>query len=128
MLGATSKERQMTYKPTIDLDKSPVYLTIANYGTFGIEGGCDPQRTKNCVARDISNGDGEHIVQIFELFEGRASDVTKDIADLIMKMPLDDICDSAADFVGQYNWDLMELKAEANQAASIRDREERGRI
>lgn len=62
---------------------SPRYEIIRDYGKLGrqIEG--DPEATLSSIVDDISRGQIDRVVSVTEIHEGRASDITDQVRDLV---------------------------------------------
>jgi hypothetical protein len=107
----------MTYSPFHDLDTKPLIVVLSHYSSFGPEGYCLPGMTKAGCAAEIASGQSQSVVQVFELFEGKANDITREIGELVWGMPLEKISDSAADFLTICGHDLDDAKRDAEEEA-----------
>jgi hypothetical protein len=92
-------------------------MVYGHYENTGCEGLCYPENGKDVIAKHIADGNDTSTVQVFELFEGKCNDITQEIADMIWVMPIESICDSAADFLSRCGYDLQEARDESDEEA-----------
>jgi hypothetical protein len=97
-----------TYKPLIDTDETPIFLIISASGDGKWEGSAWQADTSlKGIAVDFATGGSDGVVQVVEIRSGRATDVTQQVADLIMGRPADEIGEEAGPFLERCGHDLQ---------------------
>lgn len=61
----------------------PVYLVLRDFGKLGFQAVADPEATLSSVIHEIVTGEIDRVVSVTEIHEGRASDITDQVRDLV---------------------------------------------